>query len=150
MVCQFRSQTTLDKPIEEVFEFFSNAQNLELLTPTSLKFKILTSIPIEMKTGTVIDYKISLFGIPMKWKSEITDFQEGARFIDSQIKGPYRKWVHLHEFESINGGTLMTDTVDYEIGFGSLGTIAHAVVVKKEIERIFRYRTFVLDSIWQS
>ena len=78
----------IELPREEVFEFFSQAQNLEQLTPSSLRFEILTPTPIDMKAGTLIDYKIRLLGIPMKWRTEITEFEQGVRFVDTQLKGP--------------------------------------------------------------
>ena len=132
------------QPVQEVFEFFSNAENLETLTPKNLKFEILTPAPIEMRPGALIDYRIKLFGIPMYWKTEITEFEPGVRFVDTQLKGPYKQWIHEHRFEAVDGGTLMTDTVDYEIGFGFLGAIAQRLFVKQEVEKIFRYRQFAL------
>lgn len=95
------TQQLISKPREEVFEFFSNAENLEFLTPDFLNFNILTKLPIKMQEGTEIEYKLKLYGVPIKWKSLITSWNPFESFVDEQIKGPYAKWVHTHIFESI-------------------------------------------------
>jgi ligand-binding SRPBCC domain-containing protein len=125
---------------EQVFEFFSAAQNLERLTPPFLKFQILSPLPIEMKRGQFIEYSISLGGVPMNWLTEIIEWQPNDRFVDLQLRGPYRYWHHLHEFRDVAGGTEMRDVVDYELPLGPLGAIAHRVMVKRLLERIFAFR----------
>jgi ligand-binding SRPBCC domain-containing protein len=127
-------------PRDKVFEFFSAAQNLERLTPPFLKFRILSPLPIEMKRGQFIEYNIALGGIPMNWLTEITEWQPNDRFVDMQLRGPYRYWHHLHEFRDVPGGTEMRDVVDYELPLGPLGLIAHAVLVKRLLTRIFAFR----------
>lgn len=133
-------ETFLPLPIDEVFEFFSKAENLEAITPDSLKFKIITPLPIEMKEGTKIDYRLSLNGIPMIWKTDIEVWDPPMRFVDNQLKGPYRRWWHEHKFEPVEGGTLMYDHVEYILPFGPLGDLVHALWVKRQVESIFTHR----------
>jgi ligand-binding SRPBCC domain-containing protein len=127
-------------PRETVFEFFSKAENLGRLTPSFLSFSILTPMPIAMKRGQFIEYRIGLGGVPMNWLTEITEWTPPARFVDEQLRGPYRYWHHLHEFTEVEGGTHMRDIVDYELPLGPLGVLAHAVAVKRVLTRIFDYR----------
>jgi hypothetical protein len=126
--------------LSEVFPFFSDARNLEVLTPPWLKFKILTPGRIEMTTGTRIDYRIGWHGLPMRWKTEIILWDPPRAFVDLQLSGPYRLWRHTHRFEECNGGTLLTDTVRYALPFGWLGRIVHALTVGRNVEQIFAYR----------
>src|SRR5689334_5534847 len=119
----------IPRPLEEVFDFFSRAENLETLTPDSVRFKILTPLPIEMKAGTLIDYQIRISGIPVKWRTEIIEWEPGKRFRDIQLFGPYNKWDHLHVFESIPGGTRMKDYVEYQMPLGPLGRLVHWIRV---------------------
>jgi ligand-binding SRPBCC domain-containing protein len=127
-------------PRARVFAFFSHAQNLELLTPDFLKFRIITPLPIEMRSGALIEYRIGLGGIPMKWVTRIEEWQPEERFVDTQLRGPYRYWHHLHEFREVEGGTEMRDRVDYELPFGPLGAVAHALAVARTLKKIFDYR----------
>lgn len=133
------------KPIDEVFEFFGDARNLERLTPGFLNFKILTPQPIVMRPGTMIDYRISLRGLPMRWRSEITEWHPPYSFVDEQRKGPYKKWVHRHTFSEEAGGTRVSDDVEYDVIGGAL---VHTLFVKKDLERIFNYRLSVLGSLF--
>ena len=144
-----RSQI-IERPREEVFAFFSDAFNLERITPAFLNFRILTPAPIEMAAGTLIDYSLSLHGIPMKWRTRIEEFTPNERFIDVQLKGPYRLWHHTHTFEDHPDGTLMRDIIDYEMPFGPLGTLARALVVRRQLEEIFDYRVEMIDSFFDS
>jgi ligand-binding SRPBCC domain-containing protein len=128
------------RPVEEVFAFFSEAQNLEELTPPFLRFQILTPLPIAMGEGTLIDYRIRLFGVPMKWRTRIDVWEPNVRFVDRQLRGPYADWRHLHAFEPVAGGTRMLDRVDYAIGLGPLGSLARALFVRRQLETIFDYR----------
>ncbi|WP_254513428.1 SRPBCC family protein [Anatilimnocola floriformis] len=127
-------------PLDQVFPFFADAGNLQRITPPWLNFKILTPLPLEMKTGALLDYQISLFGVPMKWKTRIEEFTPQERFVDVQLRGPYRVWHHTHEFTATADGTQMRDTVRYEMPFGPLGTITHALMVRHMLKRIFDYR----------
>lgn len=137
---KFTSIQEIDRPLNEVFDFFSRAENLEHLTPDWLDFKILTPLPIEMKTGTLIDYQIKLYGIPLKWKTQITKWDPPFCFVDSQIKGPYSVWIHEHKIEEHDGKTIMKDIVDYDIPAGFLKSLVNKVFVSKQIQSIFEYR----------
>ncbi len=128
------------KPREEVFAFFSDASNLEALTPPFLRFRILTPLPIAMRAGTQIDYALSLFGAPVRWRTRIKEWQPGSRFVDEQESGPYALWVHTHEFESRGTSTLVRDVVHYAEPLGPLGAIAHVLFVRRTLDRIFDFR----------
>jgi ligand-binding SRPBCC domain-containing protein len=131
------AKTRLSRTVEEVFDFFGNAHNLERLTPSFLRFEVLTPDPIIMREGTLIDYRLSLRGIPVSWRSEITAWEPPHRFVDTQVKGPYRWWVHEHRFEESGGGTLMTDRVQYGV-LG--GAIINMLLVEPELRRIWEFR----------
>lgn len=136
----------LPQPPGEVFPFFADASNLERLTPPSLRFQILTPLPIEMEVGTLIDYRIRLRGIPMRWQSEITVWEPPHRFVDEQRRGPYRLWVHEHAFipqkgAAQGGGTLARDIVQYAVVGGA---IVQRMFVASELRRIFDYRNAAL------
>ena len=135
----------LPLPPDEVFPFFADAGNLERLTPPSLRFRILTPPPIEMAIGTLIDYRVRLRGVPMRWQSEITAWEPPYRFVDEQRRGPYRLWVHEHTFTAQNGGTLATDTVQYAV-LG--GAIVQRLFVASELKRIFDYRSAALKDFF--
>ena len=126
---------------QDVFPFFADAFNLERLTPPSLGFQVLTPPPIEMKVGTLIDYRVRLRGIPMRWQSEITEWEPPHRFVDEQRRGPYRMWIHEHTFTSQDGGTMAKDTVRYAV-LG--GAIVQRLFVASELKRIFQYRNAAL------
>ena len=123
-----------------MFAFFEDARNLEAITPPFLRFKVTTPGSIEMKPGTLIDYRLSLFGIPFGWRTVIEDYVVGERFVDRQLEGPYRHWHHTHRFEDVAEGTRMTDRVEYELPLGPLGSIAHVLKVKRMLKAIFDYR----------
>ncbi len=127
----------LPAPLEEVFAFFSDANALESITPPWLNFHVVTPTPIEITAGTLIDYKLRMRGIPMRWRSEITVWEPPYRFIDLQRKGPYKHWEHEHSFRTDNGGTIVGDTVRYSVPGGAL---VHRILVKRDLERIFSYR----------
>jgi ligand-binding SRPBCC domain-containing protein len=130
----------IPRPREAVFAFFADASNLEEITPPFLRFRILTPAPVEMRTGARIDYALSLFGIPLRWRSRITAWEPGVRFVDEQESGPYASWRHVHEFESDGAATLVRDVVDYSLPMGPLGSLAHALFVERTLGRIFDFR----------
>jgi ligand-binding SRPBCC domain-containing protein len=136
------------RPRAEVFAFFSDAANLERLTPPFLSFQILTPAPIEMRPGALIDYRLSLFGLPFHWRTEIEVYQPGFRFVDVQLRGPYRRWHHTHTFADAPGGTLIGDRVEYALPFGPLGDLARALLVRRQLETIFAYRRRVIEAMW--
>lgn len=122
---------------ERVFSFFADAFNLEAITPPWLRFTVLTPGPITMGPGTMIDYRLKLRGIPLRWRSEITAWHPPWRFLDEQRVGPYRRWSHTHTFDEFSGGTLCGDVVHYAAPGGRL---INALFVRRELERIFAYR----------
>ena len=134
--------------LEEVFGFFSEAGNLEVLTPQWLRFQILTPQPIEMLPGTLIDYRLHWHGIPMKWRTKITVWQPPHTFEDVQLKEPYKLWHHTHRFQAVDGGTLIHDRVEYSLPFGILGRIVHEFSVRKNIEEIFAFRDRKVEEIF--
>jgi hypothetical protein len=136
------------RPLGEVFAFFADAANLERLTPPRLRFKILTPLPIAMKAGALIDYELRLFAVPFRWRTLIETFEPMRRFSDVQLRGPYRTWNHLHEFEAVAGGTRMRDRVEYEIPLGPLGEIARSVFVTRQVESIFDFRRQQIERIF--
>ncbi|MCY4234292.1 MAG: SRPBCC family protein [Bacteroidetes bacterium] len=131
-------------PLNETFLFFSNAQNLERITPPFLKFRILTPSPIEMRVGALIDYQLKLRGFPIKWRTEITEWEPQKGFTDIQIRGPYQKWVHRHQFAADNGGTLVTDTIHYLVPGGSL---VNRLFVKPDLDKVFGYRREIIAQL---
>lgn len=135
----------IERPRDEVFEFFADAANLEEITPPELNFKIITEQPIDIRQGALIDYKLSLRGIPLTWKTEITTWNPPYEFVDMALKSPYKQWIHLHTFSvGENNETIMEDIVRYRLPFEPLGDLAH-FIVKRELNYIFDYRYKVIE-----
>jgi ligand-binding SRPBCC domain-containing protein len=130
----------LDHPREEVFAFFAQAHNLERITPPWLSFQVLTPDPIAMQVGTLIDYRLRVHGLPLRWTSRIEDWEPGRSFVDRQLRGPYGLWHHRHTFAESGQGTVVRDEVDYALPLGVLGNLAHPLFVRRDLERIFAYR----------
>ncbi|MBR9758801.1 SRPBCC family protein [bacterium] len=138
-------------PIEEAWEFFSSPRNLDAITPPDLGFKIETLPSEEMYEGEIITYQVKILpGFWIPWVTEIKSVKEGESFIDEQRSGPYRFWHHRHCFESKDGGTLMRDLVHYSVGLSFLGEIAHALYVRKKLERIFAFRRKILEERFEN
>ena len=135
----------LPRPLEAVFAFFADAGNLETLTPPWLRFEILTPLPITMHAGTIIDYRLRLHGIALRWQSEITAWQPPHRFVDEQRRGPYRKWIHEHTFTWLDGGSEIRDFVRYSVPGGFL---VHQLFVKRDVRQIFAYRFRKLTNLF--
>ena len=131
-----RSELWLPLPLDRVFAFFADAANLQALTPPWLHFRILTPQPIHMAPGAKIDYRIKIHGVPVTWRTDITTWEPPQVFVDSQISGPYRTWVHTHRFTSERGGTTMTDDVEFEVPFAFLV----GRWVAGDVCRVFEYR----------
>ncbi|RIL04521.1 MAG: CDP-paratose 2-epimerase [Proteobacteria bacterium] len=127
-------------PLERVFPFFADAANLETLTPPWLGFGFVTALPIEMRTGARIEYRLRLAGVPLRWRTRIAKWEPPRGFVDVQESGPYALWEHTHAFEPCGGGVLMRDVVRYALPLGPLGGVAHAVAVKAALAAIFDYR----------
>jgi ligand-binding SRPBCC domain-containing protein len=129
----------LPRPPADVFPFFADARNLEAITPPLLRFRVVTPEPIEMRAGTILQYRLRLRVVSLDWLTRIAEWVPGERFVDEQLAGPYRLWHHTHEFEPRDGGTLMRDTVRYALPLWPLGELA-APLVKRDLARIFDFR----------
>jgi ligand-binding SRPBCC domain-containing protein len=125
---------------DAVFGFFADAFNLEAITPPWLRFRVVTPGPVSMGPGTMVEYRLRLHRIPIRWLTRIEVWEPGARFVDVQVRGPYRAWHHTHSFEPHAGGTLVRDTVRYDLPLGPLGRLAHGAFVRRDLERIFDFR----------
>ncbi|MER3417210.1 MAG: CDP-paratose 2-epimerase [Gemmataceae bacterium] len=132
---------------DEVFAFFSDPHNLEVLTPPWLRFRILTPDPIHMGVGTIIQYRLYWRMLPIAWTTKIVAWDPPKGFTDVQLRGPYRLWEHTHSFVNVAGGTLVRDVVRYALPFGALGRLAHRLWVRKDIEAIFDYRAQKITEI---
>lgn len=142
------TETIVRAPRERVFSFFSDAGNLAQLTPPSVHFRILAPLPLVMKEGAIIDYAIGLRGIPMRWRTRICSWDPPHSFSDEQLKGPYRKWLHVHTFEETpEGHTLMRDHVTYALPLPPLGEIG-LPFVRAEVRGIFDFRTKAIAQIF--
>lgn len=135
----------------EVFPFFADARNLEAITPPLLRFKVVTPEPIRMGVGTLIEYRLRVHGLPIRWQTLIQDWTPDGdvpRFVDTQLRGPYGLWHHTHTFAPLGDErTLMTDTVRYAIGFGPFGELAHRLIVRRDVEAIFAHRARVVPDL---
>lgn len=133
----FESRLVIPRPRGEVFAFFADAANLQRITPPWLKFRVLTPTPIAMAEGTLIDYRLRLHGVPLSWRTRISAWEPPHRFVDEQLRGPYRRWVHEHVFVEEDGGTTCLDRVEYAVPGGAL---VDRLFVRPDVERIFAFR----------
>lgn len=134
------------RPRDEVFAFFADARNLERITPPFLNFEVLTPAPIDMREGTLIDYRLRVRGLPLRWQSKITVWDPPHRFVDEQVRGPYKRWNHEHRFTETESGTRCEDIVDYSV---PLDFIMHPLFVGPDVKRIFAYREAQLTQLFQ-
>lgn len=141
----FSSEIWIPRPLEDVFAFFADARNLQEITPPWLSFEVLTPGEITMRPGTLIDYRLRVHGIPLRWRSEITVWEPPRRFVDAQRRGPYRLWVHEHRFVGKDGGTLAVDDIRYAVAGGSL---VNALFVARDVRKIFEFRSRALRDIF--
>jgi ligand-binding SRPBCC domain-containing protein len=139
MIHELRTEQWIDRPLDEVFLFFSEAANLERITPPELRFEILNQGPVEIEQGTLIDYRLRLAGLPFNWRTEITAWDPPHSFEDTQLKGPYSLWIHTHSFETVNDGTRITDHVRYRLPLSPLGDLAYPLI-RFQLRRIFGFR----------
>lgn len=124
-----------------MFPFFEDAWNLEAITPRFLGFRVTTPRPLEMRPGALIEYRLKLHGVPVRWRTRIEAFEPPSVFVDVQVSGPYRVWHHTHVFEPDGrGGTIMRDRVRYALPLGPLGEVAHLAFVRRDLTRIFDFR----------
>jgi uncharacterized protein (TIGR01777 family) len=138
----------VDRPLEEVFEFYADATNLEKITPAFLKFKILSQSTPRIQEGTEFTYKLKVHGMPIKWTTIITEWEDQKKFVDYQQRGPYQVWYHQHFFYPYKGGTLLVDYVRYKLPMGYLGQTFGMPLVKKDVRDIFTYRRDIIDQYW--
>jgi ligand-binding SRPBCC domain-containing protein len=136
------------RKLEEVFDFFSRAENLETLTPDFLHFKIVSVNPQPVQKGTLIQYKLRVRGLPLRWTSEIREWNPPTQFVDIQTRDPYKLWRHTHRFVAEGNNTRIVDEVLYDLPFGALGRIAHSVMVKSDVEKIFHYREMKIRELF--
>lgn len=143
-----KRKTIIQKPIAEVFEFFSKAENLNQITPTDLSFTITSTLPIEMKKGALIEYKIKLSGLAFNWQTEISDWNPPHSFIDKQLKGPYKIWIHEHRFVDKGTFTEMYDTVEYLSPGWILEPWINKFFIERKVNEIFDYRESKLKALF--
>jgi ligand-binding SRPBCC domain-containing protein len=139
-VYQLRFKQLIPRRPKEVFAFFADAGNLQSITPAWLHFHILTPLPVELRDGALLDFTIRWRLLRMTWRTKIVDWVSPRQFIDQQVSGPFKLWVHRHTFEPHPQGTLMTDQVRYELPFGAVGRLGHSLLVRRDLEAIFEYR----------
>jgi ligand-binding SRPBCC domain-containing protein len=140
---RFQTSATLPLPLDRVFPFFAEADNLEAITPPELRFRIVTPRPVDMREGALIRYQLRLFGVGFEWLTRITHWDPPHEFVDEQLKGPYRRWVHRHRFTEAPEGTRIDDEVLYELPLFPLGELA-APLVAWQVRRIFAYRALAI------
>ena len=146
----FRAEQVIDRPVDDVFAFFSQAENLQRLTPEWLHFKILNIDPNPVRQGTLIRYRLRWRVFPIYWTTRITVWEPPHRFVDEQLRGPYRFWRHEHRFVSEGSGTRIHDEVRYLLPFGALGRMVHRMQVRNDVESIFAYRHSAVTSVFNS
>lgn len=142
---ELKTELYLPTTPEHVFPFFADPANLGRITPPWLHFQLLTPEPIEMRVGTLIDYRIRVHGVPIRWRTRISAWNPPFHFQDEQIRGPYRLWTHDHQFTPHQGGTLATDCVRY-VPLG--GALVDWLFVRRDIQTIFAYRSDVLRTVF--
>lgn len=148
----FKSEIFINAPLDKVFDFFSKAENLEKITPPLVHFQFITPLPIHMEVGAIIDYKIRIHGVPVRWRTRIEEWVPGVKFVDVQVKGPFKYWHHTHEFRSAVSegptgtisGTMMNDTVRYLAPFGFLGELVTPIFVTPDVKKIFAHRSSII------
>jgi ligand-binding SRPBCC domain-containing protein len=136
------------RPLAETFSVFEDPYNLAKITPPSLNFRVTSSGRVQMRKGAEIEYVIRWSGLPIRWKTLITEYDPPRNFVDEQERGPYSVWRHHHGFEETREGTKVTDRVEYTLPFGLLGRMVHAVIVRRQLLAIFRYRQRELGKLF--
>ena len=139
----------INQSIDKVFSFFSKPENLEIITPKYLNFKIITPVPINMVVGQLIDYKLKIHSFPIKWTSLISHYDPPYSFVDEQVRGPYALWHHTHLFKEQENGTLIEDQIKYQIPFSIFGKLLNFTFIKRDLENIFNYREKTISRLFQ-
>lgn len=150
-VYEFKREQPVARPRERLFGFFARPENLALITPPHLGFRLLTPSPVEMSKGRLIDYTIRLMGLPVRWRTLISHYDPPRSFVDEQLRGPYSFWHHEHRFEALDDGTLIVDRVRYALPLltaGPLGEALHALYIRPTLEQIFDYRRDVFANLF--
>jgi len=143
MLHRFQTSMRLPRPRREVLAFFADAANLQRMTPPEVGFEMLTPQPIQLTAGAHVEYKLRLLGVPVRWQTRIARWDPPHEFVDEQLQGPYKLWVHTHRFQEKDGMTTMADEVQYRLPFWPLGEVADPLV-RAQLQRIFRYRQEVI------
>ena len=141
------SEMTAAVPLQEAFAFFEDPRNLARITPPELGFRITSREPVVMRRGAEIAYRIRVSGVPLGWKTRITDYDPPFSFTDEQAAGPYRLWRHRHTFRASAGGAVVADRVEYALPLGWIGRMAHTLFVRRKLRGIFDYRREALAGI---
>jgi len=144
VIHRFEQVQRFPRPLGEIFDFFTQVSNLESMTPPFLHFRNLTSNRVPLRPGAEIEHAMRLYGIPITWRTRIEHFAPDESFVDRQIRGPYKLWLHKHSFREIAGGTEMADQVDYELPLGLLGELGGGLLTRRLVSHIFAYRKAVL------
>lgn len=143
----FQCEQIVRRKVDDVFAFFAAAQNLNAITPPWLHFQTLTPLPIDMRAGTRIQYRIRWGLVPMRWTTLIEEWEPPHRFVDRQIKGPYKLWHHEHRFEAVPEGTKVTDVIRYALPLGPIGRLMHRFSVRRDLEKIFDHRRTRIEEL---
>lgn len=135
------------RPLADVFAFFSQARNLERITPPWLRFGMVGEGSGELGEGSLIEYRLRVHGVPVRWTSLIEVWEPGNAFVDRQLRGPYRLWHHRHEFAAVGRETIVRDQVRYAMPLGRAGELAHVLLIRRDLERIFDFRRRTVDRL---
>lgn len=138
---------TVTGNLEEVFGFFEDPTNLEAITPPWLNFEIVSSTDGEVRAGTELEYRLRWLGVPMGWKSRISEYERSRHFADEMLSGPFVSWYHRHVFTEVPEGVEMLDDVAYELPLGPLGRLVHRLGVRRQLDAIFDYRRDTIAGI---
>jgi hypothetical protein len=149
-VYRLQRSVTVNARIEDAFRFFADPRNLPQITPEWVRFQVVHLEAAPLRAGTTNEYRIRWLGVPLRWRSYIPEYEEPLRFVDEQVRGPYRYWRHEHAFRTVDAGTEVRDVVDYDLPFGPLGSVVHAIVVARQLRGIFDYRERALRGIFAS
>jgi ligand-binding SRPBCC domain-containing protein len=142
----FRQQ--VPRGLQEVFSFFAQAENLQIITPAWLGFRIVSVTPAPIRQGSMIRYKLRVHGIPLRWTSQIVEWDPPHRFVDLQLRGPYKLWRHEHRFEAFASGTRITDVVTLALPLGLLGDLAYKLKVRSDVQEIFAFREAKISQLF--